>query len=68
MAGLTRDKARLEESISELRENVGQLEQQVHDAKEKERMLIEYPDLNGPVNKNLIGTVNLQWIMADFIR
>ncbi len=45
----------MEESITELEDGIGQLEKQVQEAKEKEKLLVEYPDLNGPVNRDLAG-------------
>ena len=52
---LQREKAKMEDSIAELEDSISHLETQLKDAKEKEKLLIEYPDLNGPVNSDFAG-------------
>ena len=64
---MQKDKETLEESIEDLQQNINQLEKQVEEAKEHERLIIEYPDLNGPVNPDLTGwwctLVDTVWIL-----
>lgn len=55
MSELTREKTKLEHSISELQSNIGVLEEQIQENKEREQLLVTYPDLNGPVNSDLTG-------------
>ena len=52
---LTKEKEKLEQSIQELETSLGPLEEQVTEAKEREKLLVEYPDLNGPVNPDYEG-------------
>lgn len=54
---LNAEKAELERCIEETEAQIKELEVQVEQAKERERMLIEYPDLNGPVNPDLHGRI-----------
>lgn len=43
---MSTEKARLEAEIEKLRANVNRLENQLSEAKENERLLVEYPDLH----------------------
>lgn len=49
------DKESLEQSIDTLQVTVNSLNDKLEEAKERERLIVEYPDVNGPVNKDLIG-------------
>ena len=40
------------------------LNDKLEEAKERERLIVEYPDINGPVNKNINGKILL--IIAIF--
>ena len=53
---LEKNKARLETSIRELENNIEDSERQLNVAQDRERLMIEYPDLNGPVNRDITGT------------
>lgn len=55
---LNEEKSELEKSISETEAQIQQLESRLVEARDRERMIIEYPDLNGPVNPNLQGEHN----------
>ena len=52
--------------MRELRGEVREMERKLEKAREQERLLVEYPDLNGPVNKDLTGVyssmVLVTWI------
>ena len=50
-----KDKESLEQSIHDLEETISDLRGQIQAAKEHEKLLIQYPDLNGPVNPDLSG-------------
>lgn len=52
---LAKDKDSLEQTIQDLSDNIKELEAQSDRAKENERLLIMYPDLNGPVNPDISG-------------
>ena len=49
------EKKSLSNSIKESQEMISQLEVKLEESKERERMIVEYPDLNGPVNPDLSG-------------
>lgn len=49
------EKSQLREQITSLEQTVTNLEQDVTSMKERERLMVEYPDLNGPVNVNMAG-------------
>ncbi|KAJ8312417.1 hypothetical protein KUTeg_009790 [Tegillarca granosa] len=53
---ISTEKVELEKSICSLQDNIKVIEGKLEEAKERERLLIEYPDLNGPVNPDLTGT------------
>ena len=52
---LTRDKESLQESMVELQTDIQQLERTLGEAREEQQLLLQYPDLNGPVNTDLQG-------------
>ena len=52
---LKRDKENLKDSMVELQTDIRKLEGTIQDAKEREQLMVEYPDLNGPVNPDLQG-------------
>ena len=52
---LKQDKEGLEGSMAELKQEISQLEGWLQEAKDQQRLLVEYPDLNGPVNANIAG-------------
>ena len=52
---LSKDKELLEQSVQDLNDNINDLEKQINQAKENEKLLIMYPDLNGPVNPDISG-------------
>ncbi|KAK7474482.1 hypothetical protein BaRGS_00034304 [Batillaria attramentaria] len=65
---LNEEKSKLEESISRTEAEIQRLESQLVEAKERERMIIEYPDLNGPVNPDLPGTGNIVLDMENQVK
>lgn len=65
---LNEEKSRLEASIQATEEQIHHLESQLGEAKDRERMLIEYPDLNGPVNPNLQGTGDIVLDMQNQVK
>ncbi|XP_060064731.1 coiled-coil domain-containing protein 157-like [Ylistrum balloti] len=65
---LSAEKEQLQESISQLETSIKTLEHQLEDAKERERLMIEYPDLNGPVNRDLQGTGDIVVDMENQVK
>lgn len=55
---VSREKTELEESITSLQQNINTLETRIQESADRERLMIEYPDLNGPVNPDLNGEFN----------
>ena len=53
------DKESLEQTINTLEKSVGTLNDKLEESKERERLIVEYPDLNGPVNPDLTGMISL---------
>ncbi|XP_041348129.1 coiled-coil domain-containing protein 157-like [Gigantopelta aegis] len=53
---LTRQKDEIQKDLQETRELIQKLEVKLEEAKERERLIIEYPDLNGPVNPDYQGS------------
>ena len=51
------DKESLEQTIGTLESSLDVLNDKLEDAKERERLIVEYPDINGPVNPDLTGTM-----------
>ena len=52
---MSEEKEKLQESVARLDGDVKKLEKRVQESTERERLIIEYPDLNGPVNPDLAG-------------
>ena len=52
---LNEEKKSLEQGIRETEAQIKVMEERLVEAKERERLIIEYPDLNGPVNPDLQG-------------
>ena len=50
-----KEKETLEQSVQDQNDTIESLEKQLSQAKENEKLLIMYPDLNGPVNSQLNG-------------
>lgn len=50
------EKTSLKNKIRELEGTVSDMERSLGDMKERERLMVEYPDLNGPVNADMTGT------------
>lgn len=65
---MTREKTELEESINSLQQNIDTLEARIEEAAERERLMIEYPDLNGPVNPDLTGTGDIAVDMENQVK
>ena len=55
MKEISKEKKNLEKSMVVLRNEISQLEITIQEAKEQEKLLVEYPDLNGPVNTDFAG-------------
>lgn len=49
------ERTQLKANIRSLEETVGKLETDLSSMREREKLLVEYPDLNGPVNPDLSG-------------
>ncbi|OWF50254.1 coiled-coil domain-containing protein 157-like [Mizuhopecten yessoensis] len=62
------EKEQLQDSISQLETNIQKLEQQLEEAREQERLMIEYPDLNGPVNRDLKGSGDIVVDMENQVK
>lgn len=52
---LEKEKKKLEKSVRTAQESVSALKSELDEAKQRERLIVEYPDLNGPVNTDLHG-------------
>lgn len=65
---VTREKTELEESITCLQQNIDTLENKIQEATERERLMIEYPDLNGPVNPDISGTGDIAVDMENQVK
>ena len=63
---LKRDKENLEDSMLELQTDIRKLEGTIQDAKEREQLMVEYPDLNGPVNPDLQGNGIIIFFIGTF--
>lgn len=50
------EKQTLKKKIADLESQVGGLEKELDGMRERERLMVEYPDLNGPVNRDILGT------------
>ena len=53
------DKESLEQTIGTLESSLDSLNNKLEEAKERERLIVEYPDINGPVNPDLTGNKTL---------
>lgn len=58
----------MQESTNDLQSLIQTLEQTISKAKEQEQLLIEYPDLHGPVNAGIRGTGDLAQDMDNQVR
>lgn len=65
---LLADKESLEQTISTLETTVESLSEKLEEAKERERLIVEYPDLNGPVNPDLTGTGDILLDMENQVK
>ncbi|KAL3857715.1 hypothetical protein ACJMK2_012357 [Sinanodonta woodiana] len=65
---LQSEKDRLEESISSLQSTIETLQEKLEEEKEKERLLVEYPDLNGPVNRDIAGSGDIVYDMENQVK
>ncbi|XP_033747469.1 coiled-coil domain-containing protein 157-like [Pecten maximus] len=65
---LSAEKEQLQDSISKLENSIQTLEHQLEEARERERLMIEYPDLNGPVNRDLQGTGDIVVDMENQVK
>ncbi|XP_005112671.2 coiled-coil domain-containing protein 157 [Aplysia californica] len=68
MKNLQKEKETLEESIKETGKSLADMEQQLREAADRERMIIEYPDLNGPVNSDLQGSGDIVQDMKNQVK
>ncbi|KAL4224088.1 hypothetical protein ACF0H5_017542 [Mactra antiquata] len=62
------DKESLEQTISTLETTVESLNDKLEEAKERERLIVEYPDINGPVNPDLSGTGDILLDMENQVK
>ncbi|XP_045171608.2 coiled-coil domain-containing protein 157-like isoform X2 [Mercenaria mercenaria] len=62
------DKESLEQSITTLETTVESLNDKLEEAKERERLIVGYPDINGPVNPDISGTGDILLDMENQIR
>ncbi|XP_046578937.1 coiled-coil domain-containing protein 157-like [Haliotis rubra] len=65
---LNSEKTSLKKSIADTQGMIERLEKSLEEAKERERMIIEYPDLNGPVNPDYQGTGDIVTDMQNQVR
>ncbi|XP_076452425.1 uncharacterized protein LOC143288046 [Babylonia areolata] len=68
MQSLKEEKRGLEQSIQETEAQILRMEEELREAKERERLIIEYPDLNGPVNPDLHGTGDIAVDMQNQVK
>lgn len=54
---IEKEKRELRSTITQLEHNISSLESDLGKMKDRERLLVEYPDLNGPVNANMQGKI-----------
>ena len=52
------EKNNLENHVEQLENDLTQMEVKVKDMKEQQCLLVEYPDLNGPVNPDIAGRLS----------
>ncbi|KAK3781665.1 hypothetical protein RRG08_043576 [Elysia crispata] len=65
---LETEKKSLAESIKESQDMITELGMKLDESKERERMIVEYPDLNGPVNPDLSGTGDILLDMQNQVK
>ncbi|GFO09866.1 coiled-coil domain-containing protein 157-like isoform x1 [Plakobranchus ocellatus] len=65
---LESEKKSLAASVKESQEMIRNLESKIEESKERERMIVEYPDLNGPVNPDLSGTGDIVLDMQNQVK
>ncbi|XP_064612527.1 coiled-coil domain-containing protein 157-like [Liolophura sinensis] len=64
---LGEEKSKLQRSVEETEKCLQGLESKLEEAKEQQRLLVEFPDLNGPVNQNIQGSGDLVQDMENQI-
>jgi len=52
---LAADRESLEQTVTTLEESMAALTTRLDEARDRERLLLDYPDINGPVNPDLVG-------------
>ena len=52
---MSEEKNSLASSVAQVRREICELQTQLAEAQEQEKLLVAYPDLNGPVNTDLTG-------------
>ncbi|XP_059144278.1 coiled-coil domain-containing protein 157-like isoform X2 [Physella acuta] len=65
---LEKEKKKLEKSVKAAQESVSALTSELEEAKQRERLIVEYPDLNGPVNSDLHGSGDIATDMRNQIK
>ncbi|XP_013408045.1 coiled-coil domain-containing protein 157 isoform X2 [Lingula anatina] len=65
---LNKEKSSLEQAMQQLEQNIAALTQDLQEAQERERLLVEYPDLNGPVNPDLAGSGDIALDMENQVK
>ncbi|XP_048760038.2 coiled-coil domain-containing protein 157-like [Ostrea edulis] len=65
---LSVQKEELQGSIATLKSDIQQLENKLEEATEREKLLIEYPDLHGPVNPDMQGTGDIVIDMENQVK
>ncbi|XP_052801343.1 LOW QUALITY PROTEIN: coiled-coil domain-containing protein 157-like [Mya arenaria] len=58
----------LEQSITTMDKSICGLNDRLEEAKERERLIVEYPDVNGPVNPDLTGTGDILLDMENQVK
>ncbi|CAG5122628.1 unnamed protein product [Candidula unifasciata] len=62
------EKLKMQKSMQETEKVIQSFEAELKEAKERERMIVEYPDLNGPVNPDLLGTGDVAVDMQNQVK
>ena len=65
---ICRQKESLQGAVGELKRDILEMERKLERAREQERMLVEYPDLNGPVNTDLAGKWTKLLVLVNYFR
>ncbi|XP_013063905.2 coiled-coil domain-containing protein 157-like [Biomphalaria glabrata] len=68
LKNLEKEKKLLEKSLKESLATADVLKSQLEEVKERERMILEYPDLNGPINRDYQGSGDIATDMNNQIR